>query len=208
LQRSRFQQKVVPPYWHRQQSWTQVGRRQDFSAGYYSPMTTGFRQSAIPLSPAAGFLEHHGHGHSAVNPEVLEDGAADFEQQCETAYGLLREGYTELEVISELRKAYGRGCPAVRAYRAALEALVEEQRSARAFAPELMAAARQRAIRVGLATGQVAAVAALLRDTENSLGVASEELATLKVEVMEPGKYAPINRLPGEPITVAQESDS
>ena len=48
--------------------------------------------------------------------------------------------------------------PASAAAKAALEALVEEQRSAREYAPELLAATRQRAIRVGLATGQVAAM--------------------------------------------------
>lgn len=170
-------------------------------------MTTGLRKSAIPLSPAAGFLECHGYGQGAAQPEVIEQGAHDFEQQCEAAYNLLREGYSELEVVSELRQTYGRECPALRCYKAALEALVEEQRAARAFAPELTQAARQRAIRVGLATGQVAAVAALLRDTESSLGVASEELATLKVEVMEPGKYAPVGRLAGAPIQVENELD-
>lgn len=156
-------------------------------------MTSGIRKSAIPLSSAAGFLECYGYGAGPRQAEVLED-AADFEQQCETAYELLREGYSELEVVSALRQQYSRACPALRVYRAALEALVEEQRAARAYAPELLQAARQRAVRVGLATGQVAAVAALLRDTENSLGVASEELATLKVEVLEPGPRAPRGR--------------
>ena len=170
-------------------------------------MTTGARHSSIPLSSAAGFLECYGYGGAEQTVEVL-DSSDDFEQQCEMAYSLLREGYSELEVVSELRKLYSRNCPAIRCYRAALEALVEEQRSAREYAPELLAATRQRAIRVGLATGQVAAVAALLRDTENGLQGVSEELSTLKVEVLAPGTYAPLGRLSGQRLEDAAVSDN
>jgi hypothetical protein len=174
-----------------------------------SSMTTGARHSSIPLSSAAGFLECYGYGGQGAEPTVeVLDSADDFEAQCETAYALLREGYSELEVVSELRKIYTRSCPAIRVYRSALEALVEEQRAAREFAPELLAATRQRAIRVGLATGQVAAVAALLRDTENGLQGVSEELSTLKVEVMQPGPYAPIGRLSGQKLEDAAVPDN
>ncbi len=171
-------------------------------------MTTGARHSSIPLSSAAGFLECYGYG-AGPQPEVeVLDSSDDFEQQCETAYGFIREGLSELEVVSELRKLYGRGCAAIRVYRSALQALVEEQRAAREYAPELLAATRQRAIRVGLATGQVAAVAALLRDTENGLQGVSEELSTLKVEVLTPGKYAPVGRLSGQKLEDAAVSDN
>lgn len=177
-------------------------------------MTTGARHSSIPLSSAAGFLECYGYGGQGAEPTVeVLDTADDFEQQCEYAYDLIRQGLSELEVVSELRKRYTRSCPAIRCYRAALEALVEEQRAAREYAPELLAATRQRAIRVGLATGQVAAVAALLRDTENGLQGVSEELATLKVEVLQPGPYAPLGRLSGQKLedgalaTVEEEAE-
>jgi hypothetical protein len=159
-------------------------------------MGTGKRMSMIPLGTAEAYLMHHQPGRWR-DQEQRDEGGPARAMHMETAYQLLRDGWTEIEICIELRRQYQlTAAGARRAYSSALKLLVEEQRRQAQDAPALISAMRWKAIRAAVNSGQVAAAASLLRDAGAVAGEVAaaglpDALTELKVEVMAPGPYGP-----------------
>jgi hypothetical protein len=131
-------------------------------------------------------------GHSWEPLQDIEEKPARLPDQIETAYNLLRSGSTEVEIRLAIQAQYGKAAKPTQAFRRALDLVIQEQREQREHMPELVMAIRWRAIQQGLATGQLGAVAGMLRDAGAACGEAALDAAgaTLTVEVLAPGGQA------------------
>jgi hypothetical protein len=131
-------------------------------------------------------------GHSWEPLQDIEEKPARLPDQIETAYNLLRSGSTEVEIRLAIQGQYGKAAKPTQAFRRALDLVIQEQREQREHMPELVMAIRWRAIQQGLATGQLGAVAGMLRDAGAACGEAALDAAgaTLTVEVLAPGSQA------------------
>ena len=109
--------------------------------------------------------------------------------QVNTAYGMLRNGYTEVEVRMAIQEQFGKGAKPTQAFKRGLDLVIQEQRAAREYQPELVAAVRWNAIQRAIASGQLGAAASMLRDAGAACGEAGLDAAgaTLLVEVLAPG---------------------
>jgi hypothetical protein len=112
--------------------------------------------------------------------------------QVQHAYELLRNGYTEVEVRLAIQDKFGKGAKPTQAFRRGLDLVVQEQRAARDTLPELVMAVRWNAIQRAIASGQLGAAAAMLRDVGAACGESALDAAgaTLLVEVLPPGQGA------------------
>jgi hypothetical protein len=128
-------------------------------------------------------------GHSWEPLADIEEKPARLPDQIEVAYTMLRQGYTEVEIRLAIQAQFGKAAKPTQAFRRGLDLVVQEQREARQHLPELVMALRWRAIQQGLATGQLGAVAGMLRDAGAACGEAALDAAgaTLTVQVLEPG---------------------
>jgi hypothetical protein len=142
-------------------------------------------------------------GHSWEPLADVEERPAKLPEQIEVAYTMLRQGYTEVEIRLSIQERFGKAAKPTQAFRRALDLVVQEQREARESLPELVMAIRWRAIQQGLATGQLGAVAGMLRDAGAACGEAALDAAgaTLTVHVLEPGSQTIT-----EPTLAAQEA--
>lgn len=109
--------------------------------------------------------------------------------QVQAAYGMLRNGYTEVEVRLAIQEQFGKKAQATRAFKRGLDLVIQEQRAAREHLPELVMAIRFGAIQKSIQAGQYGAAAAMLRDVGAACGEAALDAAsaTLTVEVLQPG---------------------
>ena len=109
--------------------------------------------------------------------------------QVDTAYRLLRNGHTEVEVRLAIQEQYGKGARPNLAFKNALDLVIREQRAAREHLPELVMAVRWNAIQKAIQGGQLGAAAAMLRDVGAACGESALDAAgaTLLVEVLPPG---------------------
>jgi hypothetical protein len=121
--------------------------------------------------------------------------------QVDSAYHMLRNGHTEVQVRLAIQEQYGKGARPNLAFKNALDLVIQEQRAAREHLPELVMAVRWNAIQRAIASGQLGAAAAMLRDVGAACGEAALDAAsaTLLVEVLpRGGSEAPVE--PSEPI--------
>lgn len=118
---------------------------------------------------------------------------AELPPQVHTAYGLLRNGATEIEIKLAIQEQYGKGARPNLAFRNALDLVIQEQRAAREHLPELVMAVRWNAIQKAIQGGQLGAAAAMLRDVGAACGEAALDAAgaTLTVAVLPPGAGSP-----------------
>jgi hypothetical protein len=132
----------------------------------------------------------------------VEERPAKLPEQIETAYHLLRAGRTEVEVRLAIQEEYGKAAKPTQAFRRGLDLVVQEQREQREHMPELVMAIRWRAIQQGLATGQLGAVAGMLRDAGAACGEAALDAAgaTLTVSVLPPGGQVAEPALAGQEV--------
>jgi hypothetical protein len=141
--------------------------------------------SNIPRSDSAAFalLWDNGWHDSEVEPP------ARLPDQVTTAYDMLRNGHTEVQVRLAIQEQYGKGAKPTQAFRRGLELVIQEQRAAREHLPELVMAVRWNAIQRAIASGQLGAAAAMLRDVGAACGESALDAAgaTLLVEVLPPG---------------------
>jgi hypothetical protein len=153
--------------------------------------------AALPRSDSAAFLllqENGWHDSDVEPPARLPD-------QVQAAYGMLRNGYTEVEVRLAIQEQFGKKAQATRAFKRGLDLVIQEQRAAREHLPELVMAVRWNAIQKAIQGGQLGAAAAMLRDVGAACGEAALDAAsaTLLVEVLpRGGSEAPVE--PSEPI--------
>ena len=152
----------------------------------------------IPSSPAAHWMACNGHSWEPL--QDIEEKPAKLPEQIEVAYGMLRQGYTEVEIRLSIQERFGKAAKPTQAFRRGLDLLVQEQREQREAMPELVMAIRWRAIQQGLATGQLGAVAGMLRDAGAACGEAALDAAgaTLTVAVLPPGGQAAEPSLAGQ----------
>lgn len=144
----------------------------------------------IPSSPAAHWMACNGHSWEPM--EDIQEKPARLPEQIEEAYSMLRRGHTEIEVRLAIQAQFGSAAKPTQAFRRALSLLVEEQRAQQEHMPELIMAIRFHAIQRALASGQLGAVAAMLRDAGAACGEAALDAAaaTLTVAVLSPGEQA------------------
>jgi hypothetical protein len=123
--------------------------------------------------------------------------------QVNTAYHMLRNGHSEVEVRLAIQAEYGKAAKPTQAFRRGLDLVIAEQRAAREHLPELVMAVRWNAIQKAIQSGQLGAAAAMLRDAGAACGESGLDAAgaTLLVEVLPQGSGA----LEGQP--GASESD-
>ena len=144
--------------------------------------------SNIPRSDSAAFalLWDNGWHDSEVEPP------ARLPDQVNTAYDMLRNGHTEVQVRLAIQAEYGKGAKPTQAFKRGLDLLVQEQRAAREHLPELVMSIRFNAIQRAIASGQLGAAAAMLRDVGAACGESALDAAgaTLLVEVLPPGSGA------------------
>jgi hypothetical protein len=128
-------------------------------------------------------------GHSWEPLSDVEERPAKLPDQIEVAYNMLRSGSTEVEIRLAIQERFGKAAKPTQAFRRGLDLVIQEQREARQHLPELVMALRWRAIQQGLATGELGAVAGMLRDAGAACGEAALDAAgaTLTVQVLEPG---------------------
>jgi hypothetical protein len=141
----------------------------------------------LPLSPALQWFEQ-ANGGWLEEPEP----PARLPDQVNTAYDMLRNGHTEVQVRLAIQEQYGKGAKPTQAFRRGLDLLVQEQRAAREHLPELVMAVRWNAIQRAIQSGQLGAAAAMLRDVGAACGESALDAAgaTLLVEVLPPGSGA------------------
>jgi hypothetical protein len=140
--------------------------------------------SKLPRSDSAAFalMMDNGWYDSPEVPSALPD-------QVQAAYGMLRNGFTEVEVRLAIQEQFGKKAQATRAFKRGLDLVIQEQRAARGHLPELVMAIRFSAIQKAIQGGQLGAAAAMLRDVGAACGEAALDAAsaTLTVEVLPPG---------------------
>ena len=141
----------------------------------------------LPLSPALQWFEQ-------VNGGWLEEPEppARLPDQVNTAYDMLRNGHIEVQVRLALQEQYGKGAKPTQAFKRGLDLVIQEQRAAREHLPELVMSIRFQAISKAIASGQLGAAAAMLRDVGAACGESALDAtgATLLVEVLPPGSGA------------------
>jgi hypothetical protein len=132
----------------------------------------------------------------------IDEKPARLPDQVQHAYELLRNGYTEVEVRLALQEKYGKTAKPTQAFRRGLDLVVQEQRAQREQMPELVSAVRWTCIQRAIASGQLGAAAAMLRDAGAACGegVLDAAGATLLVEVLPPGAGS----LPEAPVEPAE----
>jgi hypothetical protein len=137
----------------------------------------------IPLSPALQWLQQTGEWDPEPEPP------ARLPEQVTTAYNLLRNGHTEVQVRLAIQEQYGKGAKPTQAFKRGLDLVIQEQRAAREHLPELVMAVRWNAIQQAIQGGQLGAAAAMLRDVGAACGESALDAAgaTLLVEVLPPG---------------------
>jgi hypothetical protein len=155
----------------------------------------------IPSSPAAHWMACNGHSWEPMAD--IEEKPAKLPEQIEVAYTMLRQGFTEVEIRLAIQERFGKAAKPTQAFRRGLDLVIQEQREQREAMPELVMAIRWRAIQQGLATGQLGAVAGMLRDAGAACGEAALDAAgaTLTVAVLPPG-----GQIAAEPALAAQEA--
>ena len=138
----------------------------------------------LPLSHALQWLEQTGQWQ-----EPPEEPTAALPPQVDTAYAMLRNGHTEVQVRLAIQEQYGKGARPNLAFKNALELVIQEQRAQREYMPELIMSIRWSAIQKAIQAGQLGAAAAMLRDAGAACGEAALDPAgaTLLVEVLPPG---------------------
>lgn len=138
----------------------------------------------IPSSPAAHWMACNG-----LWAQPADEPVAALPPQVDTAYHMLRNGHTEVQVRLAIQEQYGKGARPNLAFKNALDLVIQEQRAAREHLPELVMAIRFSALQKAIATGQLGAAAAMLRDVGAACGEAALDAAsaTLTVAVMPPG---------------------
>lgn len=139
----------------------------------------------IPLSPALQWLQQTGEW----DPEP--EAPARLPDQVNSAYEMLRNASTEVEIRLAIQEKYGKAAKPTQAFRRALELTIQEQRAQREHLPELVQAIRLTVLNRAIASGQLGAAAAVLRDMSPVDASLDASGATLVVEVLRPGSGAP-----------------
>ena len=139
-------------------------------------------------SAAYDYLASIGWGELEEKPEP----PARLPDQVNTAYHMLRNGHSEVEVRLAIQEQYGKGAKPTQAFRRGLDLVIAEQKAAREHLPELVMAVRWNAIQRAIQGGQLGAAAAMLRDVGAACGESALDAAgaTLLVEVLQPGQNA------------------
>ena len=118
--------------------------------------------------------------------------------QVNTAYDMLRNGHTEVQVRLAIQAEYGKGAKPTQAFKRGLDLVIQEQRAAREHLPELVMSIRFQAISKAIASGQLGAAEAMLRDAGAACGESALDAAgaTLTVSVLPPGPQSALAGLP------------
>jgi hypothetical protein len=129
-------------------------------------------------------------GHSWEPLADIEEKPARLPDQIEVAYGMLRQGYTEVEIRLRIQEQFGKAAKPTQAFRRGLDLVVQEQREARESLPELVQSIRLTVLNRAIQSGQLGAAAAVLRDMAPMDASLDASGATLTVSVLPPGAGA------------------
>jgi hypothetical protein len=140
-----------------------------------------------PLSAAEAWLRANGK-YLAEWDDIAPEKPSRLPDQVDVARDLLVSGATEVEIRLELQRQFGTRAKPKAAYDRALTLVIQEQRDRMAVLPELVMAARWRAIQGAMRQGNFGAAASLLRDAGTVAGEGAperiaEEMAGLTITI-------------------------
>ena len=146
-------------------------------------------KGGLPVSDADHYLMFHGksksHKKRRATKQEREEQQNKETQQVHMAYEMIRNGFTEIEILMRLQQLFGEAARPDACYGKGLELVINEQKRIQKSLPDITASMRMKVLQHSIATGQVSTAAALLRDMEpaEADGGMSQDEMTLRIEL-------------------------